>query len=36
MKTIKIAIPSYKRPEVIKSHTLQLLQNYNIPKKHIY
>jgi hypothetical protein len=36
MKTIKIAIPSYKRHEIIKSHTLQLLQNYNIPKKHIY
>jgi len=31
----KIAIPSYKRPETIKSKTLELLSKYNIDKQRI-
>ena len=31
----KIAIPSYKRPEVIKQKTLRVLSEYNIPKERI-
>tara|TARA_R100001460_G_scaffold25012_1_gene50308 strand:+ start:492 stop:1235 length:744 start_codon:yes stop_codon:yes gene_type:complete len=31
----KIAIPSYKRPETIKSKTLELLSKYNIDKQTI-
>lgn len=36
MKTIKYAIPSYKRPLIIKTHTLAMLERYKIPKKQIY
>ena len=36
MKIVKYAIPSYNRAKIIKQHTLQILQNYNIPKKQIY
>ena len=31
----KIAIPSYKRPEVIKQKTLRVLNEYKIPKERI-
>ena len=31
----KIAIPSYKRPEVIKQKTLRVLKEYQIPKERI-
>jgi hypothetical protein len=36
MKTIKYTIPSYKRPLIIKTHTLAMLERYKIPKKQIY
>ena len=36
MKIVKYAIPSYNRAKLIKKNTLQILQNYNIPKKQIY
>jgi len=32
----KIAIPSYKRPEIFRDKTLALLQKYKIPKEKIY
>ena len=31
----KIAIPSYKRPEVIKQKTLKMLEEHNIPDSKI-
>ena len=31
MKNYRIAIPSYNRPEIIKTKTLALLESYNIP-----
>lgn len=31
-----VAIPSYKRPETLKTKTLKVLQNYNIDPKRIY
>lgn len=34
--TIKFAIPSYSRVDILKSHTLNLLEYYKIPKKQIY
>lgn len=36
MKTIKFVIPSYHRYEIIKTHTLAMLERYKIPKKNIY
>lgn len=34
--TIKFAIPSYSRVDILKTHTLNLLEHYKIPKKQIY
>ena len=31
-----VAIPSYKRKKLIKTHTLQLLQDYQISSKKIF
>lgn len=36
MKTIKYVIPTYKRYNMLKTHTLALLEHYKIPKKQIY
>lgn len=36
MHKIKFVIPSYKRLDIIQSHTLKLLEDYEIPKKQIY
>lgn len=36
MHKIKFVIPSYKRLDIIESHTLKLLDDYNIPKNQIY
>ena len=36
MHKIKFVIPSYKRLDIIESHTLKLLDDYKIPKKQIY
>lgn len=36
LANIKFAIPSYKRSDIIKSHTLAVLKNYNIPNKQIF
>ena len=36
MKIVKYVIPSYNRANIIKTHTLKLLEKYNIPKKQIY
>ena len=35
MKNYRIAIPSYNRPEIIKTKTLALLESYNIPFENI-
>ena len=36
MKNVKYVIPSYNRSNIIKTHTLKILEKYNIPKKQIY
>tara|TARA_Y100001970_G_C14256773_1_gene876105 strand:+ start:4756 stop:5553 length:798 start_codon:yes stop_codon:yes gene_type:complete len=36
LKEFVIAIPSYKRPELLRDQTLRLLKEYHIPQKKIY
>ena len=35
-KVIKYAIPTYKRSNMLKTHTLAILEHYKIPKNQIY
>ena len=36
MSNYIVVIPSYKRPQLIKTHTLKVLENYKISLKKIF
>ena len=36
LKDVVIAIPSYKRSELLRDQTLRVLSEYNIPQNRIY